>query len=124
MQQEIKEIRERLKRKQKGMRWGKTLRRDVVLLASRLYQKHKKWQIVADILGMSKSTLTSLRQAYQFSLPQKEEQNDFAIAVVKQEKSEEKKPELTDISVISPNGFKMIGLTPVRLKKEGLLKKT
>ena len=93
------------------MRWGHNLRKDVVLLANKLYQQHQKWQIVADILEMEKSTLAGLRQSYQLSLPEKKEPNDFAIAVVKQQKPEVNKPEPSNISVISPNGFKMNGLS-------------
>ena len=112
MQQEIREIRARLKKKRKGWRWGDKLGKDVVLISERLYQKHNKWQVVADKLGIKNSTLSGIRKSYHKTLLQeKEPAEDFAIAVIPQPKVLPKKIEASNISVTSPNGFKMDGLS-------------
>ena len=107
MEKKIQELREKIKQRKRGFTWEAELRKQIVLMANRLYQQHKNWGKVGIILGLQRSDLYNLRLAQGYI--ETEEENAFAIAILEEEEKPEE-PISSTLTVSSPNGFQLQGL--------------
>ena len=99
MEKKLKELQEKIAQHQKGKRWGNDLKTEILKQAQNLYQQHKNWRKVADILGLKKADLNNMRKEPK----PKSEEASFALAIIEQEED-------PNITVTSPNGFSLQGL--------------
>jgi DNA gyrase/topoisomerase IV subunit A len=105
MEQELQQLQTKIKQRIKGTAWQPELRAKLLELAEILYQEHRNWRLVSQKLGVSYQYLYKLRRSHIILNPDK----STSFAIVTLEKEEEK--EAAEITVSSPNGFQMKGLS-------------
>ena len=108
MEQTLQQLKEKIKQRKKGQRWKPELREEIVNMAKKLYQEHKNWRRVATILEIKQTDLYNLRAGQGYAQPK--EESAFAIAIIQEEEQIEEKSS-SEITLKSPNGFQLQGLS-------------
>ena len=100
MEKKLTQIQAEIAQHKKGKPWGNALKIEILEHAQNLHQQHKNWRKVAEILGLKKADLNNMRKSQKSKI----EESSFALALIEQE-------EAPEITVTSPNGFSLQGLS-------------
>ena len=111
MEQKLQQLRAKIKQRKKGDSWQPELRSEILHFANNLHQEHRNWRIVSEKLGITYQNLYNLRLSPSVSNTEDiEAAKSFAVAIIEEDITSHKN-EHAEITVKSPNGFELQGLS-------------
>lgn len=111
MEQKLQQLRAKIKQREKGSSWQPELRAEILYFAKSLHLEHRNWRIVSEKLGITYQNLYNLRLSPSVSNTEDiEAAKSFAVAIIEEDITSHKN-EHAEITVKSPNGFELQGLS-------------